>query len=55
MNEIVKSIGLLFETFKQTARCAGSDGSMSASGSPGSGLDLRQGSKFSFEYFQSRG
>ena len=36
------------------ARCAGSDGSMPASGSAGPGFDPRQGSKFSFENFQSR-
>ena len=34
---------------------AGSDGSMSASGSAGLGLDLRWGSKFSFENFQPWG
>ena len=36
-------------------RRAGSDGSMSASGSAGPGFDPRRGSKFSFENFQSRG
>ena len=34
---------------------AGSDGSMSASGSAGPGFDPWQGSKFSFENFQPRG
>ena len=38
----------------QKARRAGSDGSMSASGSAGSGFDPLRGSKFSFEYFQPR-
>ena len=37
------------------ARHAGSDGSMSASGSAGPGFDPRRGSKFSFENFQPRG
>ena len=37
------------------ARRAGSDGSMSASGSAGPGFDTRRGSKFSFENFQPRG
>ena len=36
------------------ARHAGSDGSMSASGSAGPGFDSRRGSKFSFENFQPR-
>ena len=36
-------------------RRAGSDGSMSASGSAGPGFNPRQGSKFSFENFQPRG
>ena len=40
--------------FQCTARCAGSDGSMSASGSLGPGFDPRRGSKFSFENFQPR-
>ena len=34
---------------------AGSDGSMSASGSAGPGFDPRRGSKFSFENFQPLG
>ena len=34
---------------------AGSDGSMSASGSAGPGFDPQQGSNFSFENFQPRG
>ena len=34
---------------------AGSDGSMSASGSAGPEFDPRRGSKFSFENFQPRG
>ena len=37
------------------ARCADSDGSMSASGSAGPGFDPLRGSKFSFENFQPRG
>ena len=37
------------------ARHAGSDGSMSASGSAGLGFDPRRGSKFSFENFQPQG
>ena len=37
------------------ARRAGSDGSMSASGSAGPGFDPRRGGKFSFENFQPRG
>ena len=36
------------------ARRAGSDGSMSTSGSAGPGFDSRRGSKFSFENFQPR-
>ena len=39
----------------QMARRAGSDGSMSASGSAGPGFDPRRGSKFSFENFQPWG
>ena len=42
-------------TFIDLARHAGSDGSMSASGSAGLGFDPRWGSKFSFENFQPRG
>ena len=43
-----------FEKFNiiYTARRAGSDGSVSASGSAGPGIDPRQGSKFLFENFQ---
>ena len=37
------------------ARRAGSDGSMSASGSAGPGFGPPRGSKFSFENFQPRG
>ena len=37
------------------ARRAGSDGSMSTSGSAGPELDPQRGSKFSFENFQPRG
>ena len=37
------------------ARHAGSDGSMSASGSADPGFEPRWGSKFSFENFQPRG
>ena len=37
------------------ARCAGSYGGMSTSGSAGPGFDPRRGSKFSFENFQPRG
>ena len=37
------------------AHRAGSDGSMSASGSAGLGFDPRRDSKFSFENFQPRG
>ena len=37
-----------------TARRAGLDGSISASGSAGPGFDPRRGSKFSFENFQLR-
>ena len=36
----------------RSARRAGSDGSMSASGSAGPGIDPRRGSNFSFENFQ---
>ena len=39
----------------QGACRAGSDGSMSTSGSAGPGFDPRRGSKFSFENFQPRG
>ena len=35
--------------------CAGSDGSLSASGSAGPGFDPRWGSKFLLENFQPRG
>ena len=42
-------------TFSYVARRAGSDGSMSASGSAGPGFDPRRGSKFSFENFQPQG
>ena len=41
-------------TYLLTARRAGSDGSMSASGSAGPGFNSRRGSKFSFENFQPR-
>ena len=37
------------------SRRAGSDGSMSASGSAGPGFDPRRGSKFSLENFEPRG
>ena len=37
------------------AHCAGSDGSMSASGSAGPEFDPRRGSKFSFENVQPQG
>ena len=40
--------------FWHLPRRAGSDGSMSASGSAGPGFDPRRGSKFSFENFQPR-
>ena len=40
---------------RRVARRAGSDGSLSASGSAGPGFDAWQGSKFSFENFQPRG
>ena len=43
-----------YEFFRK-ARRAGSDGSLSASGSAGLGFDPRRGSKFSFEIFQPRG
>ena len=46
---------LIVFTFTCYARRAGSDGSMSASGSAGSGFDRRRGSKFSFENFEPRG
>ena len=42
-------------TFEGKARRAGSDGTMSASGSAGPGFDPQRGSKFSFENFQPRG
>ena len=42
-------------TFSWKARRAGSDGSMSASGSAGPGFDPRRGSKFSFENLKPRG
>ena len=45
--------GILFGfTLFIKVRLAGSDGSMSASGSAGPGFDPRRGSKFSFENFQ---
>ena len=37
------------------SRHVGSDGSMSASGSAGTGFNPRRGSKFLFEKFQPRG
>ena len=40
--------------YKNSARLAGSDGSMSASGSAGPGFDPRRGIKFSLENFQLR-
>ena len=40
---------------RRLAHRAGSDGSMSASGSAGPGFDPWWGSKFSFENFQPRG
>ena len=43
------------ETFTEIARRAGSDGSMSASGSGGLGFDPRRGNKFSFENLQPLG
>ena len=49
-----KSDLLLFYVLNK-ARRAGSDGSMSASGSAGPGFNPRRGSKFSFENFQPRG
>ena len=42
-------LSCVFLTFYERARRAGSDGSMSASGSAGPGFDPRWGSKFSFE------
>ena len=42
-------------TFQVEARRAGSDGSMSVSGSAGPGFDPRRGSNFSLENFQPRG
>ena len=39
-------------TYEEKACRAGSDGSMSASGSAGPGFDPQRGSKFSFENFQ---
>ena len=41
--------------FLSVAHRAGSDDSMSASGSADPGFHLRRGSKFSFEKFQPRG
>ena len=46
---------LPLRAFSRGARRAGSDGSMSASGSAGLGFDPRRDSKFSFENFQPRG
>ena len=42
-------------TFCFASRRAGSDGSMSASGSAGPGFYPRRGCKFSFENFRPRG
>ena len=52
----VMGIPLLFYLLPKcpNARCIGSDGSMSASGSADPGFDPRRGSKFSFENFQPR-
>ena len=44
-----------FIAHNNVAGRAGSDGSMSASGSAGPGFYPRRGSKFSFENFQPRG
>ena len=49
----VEIIRLLYYFY--IARHTGSDGSMSTSGSVGSGSDPGRGSKFSFENFQPRG
>ena len=48
---------ITFSTFyyARRSRRAGSDGSMSASGSAGPGFDPRRDGKFSFENFQPRG
>ena len=50
----LSSLLSLFIWFYMACR-AGSDGSMSASGSAGPGFNPRRGSKFSFENFQPRG
>ena len=55
-NNYLVHFSILFVlTLLHAARRAGSDGSMSASGSAGPGFDSRRGSKFSFENFQPRG
>ena len=52
----VDFVGYVSTKIKFTrARLAGSDDTMSASGSAGPGFDPRRGSKFSFENFQPRG
>ena len=50
---VAHTFSRLISNFK--ARRAGSDGSMSASGSTGLGFNPRRGSKFSIENFQPRG
>ena len=51
----VDTSSLSFLLSSDSPRRAGSDGSMSASGSAGPGIDPPRGSKFSFENFQPRG
>ena len=48
-------IRALVITIHRIARRAGSDGSVSASGSAGPGFDPWRDSKFSFENFEPRG
>ena len=50
-----KRVNYPIQSMKLILCLTGSDGSMSASGSVGPGFYPRQGSKFSFENFQSRG
>ena len=50
---LCKSVIMVFN-ISGVARRAGSDGSMSASGSASPGFDPRRGGKFSFENFQPR-
>ena len=54
-HKVIKGQKFIGKYLIPIVRSAGSDGSMSASGSAGLGFDPRWGSKFSFENFQPGG